>query len=110
MGSSAPLIIDRSNLLKSVPSHFADNQDIILGMLRSCQETLSHLDAIVKKYSAMGESPDSSEPRMKRWRRELKSDWKRITWTTEGGDLSALKSNLTIQTNSLNLILGVVIK
>ncbi|KAM4058596.1 hypothetical protein HRG_006448 [Hirsutella rhossiliensis] len=107
--SSAPLIVDESKLPKNVPSHFAENQDIILGMLRSCKETLSHLDCIVQKYSIIATSSDSSEPRLKRWSRELKSDWKKVAWTTEGGDLAALRSNLTIQTNSLNLILGVVI-
>ncbi|KAF4505454.1 hypothetical protein G6O67_007400 [Ophiocordyceps sinensis] len=104
-----PLVVDGSRLPKNVPSHFAENQDIILGMLRSCKETLSHLDSIVQKYSIITTSSGSSEPRLKRWSRGLKSDWKKVAWTTEGGDLAALRSNLTIQTNSLNLILGVVI-
>ncbi|PNY26286.1 Uncharacterized protein TCAP_03786 [Tolypocladium capitatum] len=105
----APPIVDKSKLPKNIPSHFAENQDIILGMLRSCKETLSHLQTIVDKYSVISTSTDASQPRLKRWTKELKSDWRKISWTTEGGTLNDLKGNLTIQTNSLNLILGVVI-
>lgn len=108
--TNAPLILDQSKLPKNIPSHFAENQDIILGMLRSCKETLNHLEAIVNKYSVLSTSTDASQPRMKRWTKELKSDWRKISWTTEGDDLNVLKGNLTIQTNSLNLILSVVIK
>lgn len=108
--TNAPLILDQSKLPKNMPSHFAENQDIILGMLRSCKETLNHLEAIVNKYSVLSTSTDASQPRMKRWTKELKSDWRKISWTTEGDDLNVLKGNLTIQTNSLNLILSVVIK
>lgn len=109
-GISPPLLVDSSNLPRYIPSHHNDNQDIILGMLGSCKDTLSHLESIVKKYSIIGTLADPEQPRLKRWSRELKANWKKIAWTTEGGDLTALKNNLTIQTNSLNLILGVVVK
>ncbi|KYK56758.1 hypothetical protein DCS_03764 [Drechmeria coniospora] len=107
--TTAPLIVDPSELPDNVPAHFAENRDIILGMLRSCQETLSHLDDLVKKYSIITKQVDSAEPRAKRWSKEMLAGWRKVAWTTEGGDLGTLKANLTIQTNSLNLILGVVI-
>lgn len=109
-GPNTLLDIDKSKLPNPVPPHFANNHDIIIGMLQSCKETLSHLEAIVKKYSIMTASSDSSEPRFRRWSRGLRSEWKKVAWTTEGGDLAALRSNLGIQTNSLNLVLGVIVK
>lgn len=110
--SSSPLLVDPSKLPETVPSCFKVNQDIVLGMLDSCRQTLSHLESVVQKYSIIGTAPDPGQPLPlpKRWSRRLKADWKKIEWTTEGGDLAALKADLTIQTNSLNLILGVVIK
>ncbi|KAI8411179.1 hypothetical protein FOFC_07773 [Fusarium oxysporum] len=105
-GHSAPLLVDRSELPQNAPPHYKDNQDIILGMLGSCNDTLAHLQSIVVKYGIISTTADPSHAQVKRWSHKLKADWKRIAWTTEGGDLAALKSDLTIQTNSLNLILG----
>ncbi|KAM5341332.1 hypothetical protein ACJ41O_014363 [Fusarium nematophilum] len=106
---SAPLLIDRSDLPQNAPPHYKDNQDIILGMLGSCNDTLSHLKSVVDEYAIISTTADSSQGRVKRWSQRLKTDWKKIAWTTEGGDLAALKSDLTVQTNSLNLILGVIV-
>ncbi|EXL65952.1 hypothetical protein FOPG_17853 [Fusarium oxysporum f. sp. conglutinans race 2 54008] len=108
-GHSAPLLVDRSELPQNAPPHYKDNQDIILGMLGSCNDTLAHLQSIVVKYGIISTTADPSHAQVKRWSHKLKADWKRIAWTTEGGDLAALKSDLTIQTNSLNLILGVIV-
>ncbi|KAL4728687.1 hypothetical protein ACLX1H_003086 [Fusarium chlamydosporum] len=106
---SPPLLVDPSNLPQSASSHYRDNQDIILGMLGSCKDTLTHLESIVDEYGIIGTTADPAQARVKRWSRRLKANWKKIEWTTKGGDLAALKSDLTIQTNSLNLILGVVV-
>ncbi|KAJ4175811.1 hypothetical protein NW767_015663 [Fusarium falciforme] len=106
---SPPLLVDRSNLPQNAPPHYKDNQDIILGMLGSCKDTLAHLESIVDEYGIISTTADLSKARVKRWSQRLKADWKKIAWTTEGGDLAALKSDLTIQTNSLNLILGVIV-
>ncbi|KAF5010899.1 hypothetical protein FDECE_2967 [Fusarium decemcellulare] len=103
---SAPLLVDQSELPQNAPPHYKDNQDIILGMLGSCNDTLAHLKSIVDEYGIISTTADPSQARLKRWSQRLKADWKKIAWTTEGGDLAALKSDLTIQTNSLNLILG----
>jgi len=84
--------------------------DAITVMLKSCEETLSHLKAQVDKYSCMVENQDRQEPKFKRWSRDIKASWKRIAWTKEGGDLATLRSHLTIHTNSLNLVLGVAVK
>ena len=79
-------------------------------MLQGCEETLKHLEGIVNKYGIIGELRDLEQPLFKRWSRDLKNNWKKISWTTEQGDLAALRSQLTIHTNSLNLVLGIEIK
>jgi hypothetical protein len=79
-------------------------------MLRSCAECLKHLEAIVERYSCIIELQGTQQPRFKRWTREIKVNWKKIAWTTEGGDLGALRSQLTVHTNALNLVLGVATK
>jgi len=87
-----------------------DSIDPVGTMLRSCEETLRHLERIVEKYSCMGRPETSQQPVFKRWSRDLRANWKKVAWTMEGGDLAMLRSQLTIHTNSLNLILGVAIR
>jgi hypothetical protein len=91
------------------PRHIG-TEDAITVMLHSCEETLGHLKVIVDKYSCMVEHQDRQEPKFKRWSLDIKANWKRIAWTKEGGDLATLRSQLTVHTNSLNLILGVAVK
>lgn len=91
------------------------HSDDILGlMIQNCQETLKHLESIVEKYSAIRESSKENRGARKslgrKWRRELTDNWKKIMWTTEGGDLGTLRSQLTVHTNSLNLVVGIINK
>ncbi|PVI02694.1 hypothetical protein DM02DRAFT_670404 [Periconia macrospinosa] len=106
--NGASLIINGPELPDHYTPSYRNNQDIISGMLSSCKETLDHLKKVVEQYSIISTSDDGDESRKKRWSREAKANWKKIAWTTEGGDLAVLKSNLTVHTNSLNLVLGVV--
>ncbi|KAK5654914.1 hypothetical protein OQA88_6670 [Cercophora sp. LCS_1] len=78
-------------------------------ILKSCFETLKHLEKIVEKYSDIGQQQDPSKPRFYRWSQELIRNYKKIAWTTEAGDLATLRSNLMIHTNSLDLVLGFII-
>jgi hypothetical protein len=106
----ASISIETSRLPRILQNCHADGDDIVRSMLRNCEETLKHLEAIVERYRCIGQPRDNEQPRFKRWSRELKQNWKRIAWTTEGGDLAALRSQLTVHSNSLNLVLGVLIK
>lgn len=108
-GTLPSLFADGEDLSGSLHRHhYGNQQDVITEMLGSCNETLRHLDAVVERYSVMTASDDAGERRLKRWSRELKACWKKIEWTKEGGDLGTLRSNLTIHTNSLNLIMSVI--
>ncbi|EZF31528.1 hypothetical protein H109_00513 [Trichophyton interdigitale MR816] len=88
-----------------------DEDDVLAQVLRSCEQTLAHLESIVQKYGSIGRPrvQDAGQPRFRRWNDGLKHAWKTISWTTEGGDLATLRSNLTVHTNGLNLLLGVIV-
>jgi hypothetical protein len=103
VGSAAQTLIASQPLQTS-------NEETINTMLQSCEETLKYLEKIVEKYSCIGEARGSQGPLFKRWSRDLRYNWKTIAWTTEGGDLSTLRSQLSVHINTLNLILGVAIK
>src|SRR3954463_15999598 len=78
----------------------ASNAEDSLGtMLKSCEETLQHLEIIVRKYGDITKPLDSEKPILKRWNRSLRDNWKKIAWTTEGGDLATLRSHLSVHTN-----------
>ncbi|XDG05643.1 hypothetical protein ABKA04_005258 [Annulohypoxylon sp. FPYF3050] len=65
------------------------DQNAVKNILQNCLQTLTHLEQIVKKYNV------------------IMRNWRKIEWTTEKGDLSALRSQIMIHINSLNLLLGV---
>ncbi|KAL2154594.1 hypothetical protein VTH82DRAFT_3270 [Thermothelomyces myriococcoides] len=86
-----------------------NNAGVLESMLQSCEETLRHLKKIVDKYSSLGKPKERGIPVTRKWSQELRDKWKRLAWTTEGGNLAALRSQLTVHTNCLNLILTVAI-
>jgi hypothetical protein len=85
-------------------------EEVIQSILVNCDGTLRHLQTIVEKYGSIGKPTDPESPLLKRWSKDLKDNWKKVRWTTEGGDVETLRSQLTIHTNSLSLLLGVIIK
>jgi hypothetical protein len=82
----------------------------VSGMLESCNDTLKHLQTIVEKYGVIAEQRDPNKSRMQRWSQELVKNYKKIAWTTEASNLATLRSQLMIHTNSLDLVLGIIIK
>jgi hypothetical protein len=102
--AGSALTIDQARLPSLSQQRQVDSEDVLKYMLQSCEETLKHLETIVKKYSSIGKPKDSEA----RWSRRLRDNWKKVAWTTEDGDLATLRSQLTVHTNCLNLILGVI--
>ncbi|KAH6626528.1 hypothetical protein B0J18DRAFT_143063 [Chaetomium sp. MPI-SDFR-AT-0129] len=85
-------------------------------ILENCAETLKHLEKIVEKYGVVapkGKSGSNSDgtakSRFQKWSGELVKNYRKIAWTTEAGDLAALRSQLLVHTNSLNLVLGTIL-
>ncbi|KAK2777647.1 hypothetical protein FQN52_003013 [Onygenales sp. PD_12] len=71
-------------------------------MVNNCRSTLVHLESLVDKYTVIADDGGESS-KSRRWRAEILTNWKKIQWTTEGGDLAKLRSNLDTQINSINL-------
>lgn len=76
-------------------------------MLEGCEETLKHLEKVVEKYTVISQPRNPEAPLLRKWSRDLRNNWKKVLWTTEGGDLATLRSSLTVHINCLNLVLGV---
>ncbi|KLU81006.1 hypothetical protein MAPG_00101 [Magnaporthiopsis poae ATCC 64411] len=77
-------------------------------ILLNCRETLEHLEAVVKKYAEVDQVRDMSLPRIKRWSGDISRNWKKVAWTKEKGDLTALRSQIAAHTNSLSLVLATI--
>jgi hypothetical protein len=85
--------------------------DIIAHMLRNCKGVLLHLEKLVDRYMELDSSrKETDRDYRKRWQRGLLQNWKKIQWTTEGGNLNNLKSTLAVYVNGLNLAITVMNK
>jgi hypothetical protein len=84
-----------------------DQDGILDQMISNCRMTLKHLEEIVDKYMVIDPSAANQGPTsLKSWRQDVKKIWRKIRWTTEGGDLDKLRSNLAVHINGLNLALS----
>jgi hypothetical protein len=111
---AAAVAIDPSRL----PARFHDEKQdrhgghTVSRILDSCGETLAHLEKIVDEYAVVA-APTTKDPaksRLQRWTADLVKNYKKIAWTTEAGDLAALRSQLMVHTNSLDLVLGIIVR
>lgn len=85
------------------------HDDVIALMVNNCRTTLDHLELIVDKYIEL--KSDNEEPDQvggKGWRKELKENWKKLQWTTEGGGLDKLRGNLAVHISGLNLAISAI--
>lgn len=91
------------------PEQPQQQDDEIALMVSNCRTTLHHLELIVDKYTELKRDAKKPDPVSgKRWREELKENWKKLRWTTEGGDLDKLRGNLNVHINSLILAISAI--
>jgi hypothetical protein len=118
-GALGLLANDRSEKLKSGPgeaSHapkeekaVTEQDEILEQMISNCKETLTHLETLVNKYMEIDPNAQTSaQTAFKSWRQDVRKNWKKIKWTTEGGDLDKLRNNLAVHVNGLTLALSVM--
>ena len=81
---------------------------LLAQMVMNCRSTLTHLKFVVDKYMEL-EKKDGQKDQ-KRWKDEVKKNWKKLLWTKEGGDIMKLKTTLTAHINGLNLALSAINK
>ncbi|KAL4805288.1 hypothetical protein BDV18DRAFT_140614 [Aspergillus unguis] len=102
-----------SNLQFSLDDEDDDEDvNVIAQIVESCGETLHHLEGVVEKYSIIRKRKEGRSSGVSifcRWNEGIRSGWKSVLWTKEGGDLMTLRSNLAVHTNSLNLLIGVLV-
>lgn len=79
----------------------------ITPILQNCRFTLEHLEMLVNKYMDIEDKDDAGKSQKKKWREEIQKNWKKVQWTTEGGNLARLQHNLGVHINSLNLAIAV---
>ncbi|KAI8954654.1 hypothetical protein F4801DRAFT_480687 [Xylaria longipes] len=85
----------------------AATQDIFEHIIQNCKQILNHLEEIVNKYTIVSEKRDPDKPKLKEWSKSIVRNWRKIEWTTEKGDLNTLRSQIMVQTNSLNLLVNI---
>ncbi|SLM39530.1 hypothetical protein LPUS_10090 [Lasallia pustulata] len=73
-------------------------------ILQCCRHTLDSLDSFVDAYQEL-RKPDGSDalPAQRSWKRVLIKNYKKIWWTTEEGDIQALRNMLQVHVNSISL-------
>lgn len=86
------------------------SQDVFKHIIQNCKNTLAHLEDIVNKYTIVTEPTDPQRPRFERWSQSITKNWRKVEWTTEKGDLSMLRSQLMLHTNSVNLFINIGIR
>jgi len=78
-------------------------------ILTGCRDGLKQLEEFVERYSLLDEE---TAERGGQWGRQargnVKRTWKKIMWTTEGGEISKLTQTLVAHTNSLQLAVSIV--
>ncbi len=104
---------DSENGSEAAAIHARDEQSLqdngLAQMMRNCNEVLQHLEKLINKYMELDETRTESELDLrKRWRRDLLQNWKKIRWTTEGGNLEQLKGTLTVHLSGLNMAVTVL--
>ncbi|KAI0401440.1 hypothetical protein F4802DRAFT_618891 [Xylaria palmicola] len=82
-------------------------QDIFGNITKNCRHTLVHLEEIVQKYMIISEETEPQKPTFARWRHSIVKNWRKIEWTTGKGDLDALRNQIMVHTNSLNLLVSI---
>lgn len=100
---------DDNEITTSQSGEPEQHDDVIALMVSNCRTTLHHLELIVDKYTELKRDAKKPEPvGGKRWREELKQNWKKLRWTTEGGDVDKLRGNLNVHINGLNLAISAI--
>ena len=87
LNGNASLLLDKAEEITALSS-----------ILDSVQRTLEDLESFVARYRIV-----KPQTRERSWSDLVLTNYKTIIWTTEGGDISALRDMLHVQANTINL-------
>lgn len=82
----------------------------ITSIIQNCGESLDHLFEIFDKYRILGLAPDSKRKSFMKVKQFLGKKEREIQFTTEREDLDSLRIQVLQHTNSLGLLVNLVIK
>ncbi|TKA82456.1 hypothetical protein B0A49_00056 [Cryomyces minteri] len=82
----------------------AKSREGVVTILHSCEQTLEDLESFVDQYKIIKRTETNGGYTVERnWSELVLSNYKRMKWTTEGGDIQALRNMLQMHTSTINL-------
>lgn len=84
-----------------------NTQSAVATILDSAKRTLSDLESFVDRYRIIRREQTSSGFTTERrtWSEVILANYKTVTWTTEGGNITALRDMLSMHTSTIDLTL-----
>ena len=84
--------------------HDEEQSKNLEAMIRNFEDVLERLRALIENYTTMGQGLGGEDSnRTKKWRQELRNNWKKVRWTMKDDDVGRLRKDLAIHIQSLNL-------
>ena len=84
--------------------HHEEQSKNLEAMIGNFEDVLERLRALIENYTTMGHnSGEEDSNRKKKWRQELRDNWKKVRWTMKDDDVEKLRKDLAIHIQSLNL-------
>ncbi|KAK5018735.1 hypothetical protein BJ546DRAFT_453797 [Cryomyces antarcticus] len=82
----------------------ARSREGVVTILHSCEQTLEDLESFVDQYKIIKRTETNGGYTVERnWSELVLSNYKKMKWTTEGGDIQALRNMLQMHTSTINL-------
>lgn len=82
----------------------AETRNGVEVILQSCQTTLKDLESLVEQYQVIRKHRTSGGFSIERsWSDLVLSSYKKMLWTTEGGNIQALRNMLHMHTSTISL-------
>ncbi|KAH7095699.1 hypothetical protein FB567DRAFT_575417 [Paraphoma chrysanthemicola] len=81
----------------------------LVRVIQNCRRTLEELDKLTAEYECVSENTQvatTEDITSRRWRENLRSNWKKVRWTMEGDKLDGLKKDLNMHIAALSLFMS----
>lgn len=92
------------------PQNLENTVVIITRTLSHCNNILSDLQRLIKRYSTLEQQPVSSSNKAsasgRSWPESVRRKWMEVLWVAESDSISVLKQSLTAHIQSLNLAIA----
>jgi hypothetical protein len=85
-----------------------EDDQALTEVIANCHRMLHEVEAFTDKFDTQSTGPESITPEdteNRRWRNNLRANWKKVRWTMEGTKLDELRNNLQMHLMALSLFL-----